>query len=138
MRTVVLAVVLVAFAAPVAGCGRLDRDAVRTEVGKVQSASAEGMLVAREAARGRAFEGFIEIRSAELHSQVQKAEQKLDWTPAETGWNSEAQRTITLATQIQSLLEELHEHPNDRGRAARITQQLEELSKKVDDVSSKL
>src|SRR4051812_21662474 len=69
------------------GCGRLDRDAVRTEVGTIESSSSEGMLVAREAARGRAFEGFVEIRAAELHSQVQKAEEKLDSTPAEDGWN---------------------------------------------------
>jgi hypothetical protein len=81
---------------------------------------------------------LIELRAAELHSQVQKAEEKLDSTPAEPGWNSEAQKAITLAEQVRSLLEQLHEHPNDRARAATLTRQLDELSKKVDDLSSKL
>jgi hypothetical protein len=120
------------------GCGRLDRDAVRTEVGKIESASAEGMLVAREAARGRAFQGFIVIRSAELQSEAEKAQEKLSSTPAEDGWNDEASVASRLAGQIAVGLGGLHQHPHDRHAAAQLAHKLGQIADRADQLSEKL
>jgi hypothetical protein len=128
----------VALAASLCGCGRLDRDAVRTEVDKIQSASGEGMLVAREAARGRAFDAFIEIRAAELQSEVEKADQKLSSTPAEDGWSEQAKRAVGLGGQVRSNLEQLHEHPGDRTSAARLARNLQALWSRVGEVANAL
>jgi hypothetical protein len=129
---------IVPLALLVTACGRLDRDAVRTEVGKIESSGAEGMLLSREAARGRVWPGFVVIHSAELQSQAEKAQEKLNATPAEDGWNNEASEAVTLAGRIADQLGHLHAHPNDRQRADRISQNLADLSKKLDDLSSKL
>jgi hypothetical protein len=136
-RALVLAVALPALAV-LSGCGRLDRDAVRTEVGKIESASAEGTLVAREAARGRAFLGFILIRSAELRSEAEKAQQKLSSTPAEDGWNDEASAATKLAGQIAVGLGALHQHPHDRHAAGQLAHKLGQIADKADQLSEKL
>ena len=134
----ILAAVALAAAVLVTGCGRLDRDAVQSEVETIQSAAAEGMLVAREDARGRSYENFVEIRCAELHSQVQKAEEKLDSTPAEKGYGQAASDAVSLAAQIRTELETLHDHPNDRAVAGQVADALGTLSDKVDKISSNL
>lgn len=128
----------VALAASLCGCGRLDRDAVRTEVDKIESASGEGMLVAHEAARGRAFAPFIEIRAAELQSEVEKADEKLSSTPAEDGLQVQAARAVALGGEVRTRLERLQEHPGDRELAARVTRDLRTLWARVGQVASAL
>jgi hypothetical protein len=43
----------------VAGCGRLDKDAVATKLGTIESAAAEGMLVADQAQRSLRLNRFV-------------------------------------------------------------------------------
>src|SRR5438045_9768401 len=74
------------------GCGRLDKDAVSTELKTLQSSTAEGMLVAREAARSRAPADFIEIRAAELAKQSRNSADALAATPTESGLEQPALR----------------------------------------------
>ena len=74
------------------GCGRLDKDAVSTELKTLQSSTAEGMLVAREAARSRAPADFIEIRTAELAKQSRNSADALAETPTESGLQQAAMR----------------------------------------------
>jgi homoserine kinase len=120
------------------GCGTLDRDAVSTEVDRIGSVSAEGMLLAREAAHGRAFRGFVEIHSAELASQAQKALEKLQNVPAERGLGQAAASAIGFAGQVQDQLDQLHQHPTDRKQAAQVEHELSQISNKVNQLSSKL
>src|SRR5439155_24655825 len=72
------------------GCGRLDKDSVSTELKTLQSATAEGMLVAGQAARSRAPADFIEIRTAELSKQAKNSADALAETPTEHGFQDAA------------------------------------------------
>src|SRR4051795_10168780 len=74
------------------GCGRLDKDAVSTELKTLESSTAEGMLVAREAARSRAPADFVEIRTAELSKQSRNSADALAETPTESGLQQAAMR----------------------------------------------
>src|SRR3954447_10845262 len=71
--------------ASLTGCGRLDKDAVSTELKTLESSTGEGMLVAEQAARSRAPADFIEIRTAELSKQARNAGDALTETPTEQG-----------------------------------------------------
>jgi hypothetical protein len=125
-------------AAVLSGCGTLDRDAVSTYVQRVESDAAEGMLLAHEAARGRAWEEFVELHAAELHRDVQDAEEKLDSTPAEDGAAPLAKQAVSLAARIRSELQSLHDRPTDRALAGRVESHLDELADNADEVESKL
>src|SRR5215212_7571848 len=97
------------------GCGRLDQDSVATELRTLQSSTAEGMLVAQQAARNRAPADFIEIRTAELSKQSQNAAKTLDETPTEAGLQRAAGRGAEIGNRASEILDELHGNPGDDG-----------------------
>jgi hypothetical protein len=132
------AAAIAALALALSGCGTLDRDAVGTEVDRIGSASAEGMLLAHEAAQGRTFSSYVEIHAAELSSQAQKALKKLQDVPAEHGLGHAAGSAIGFAGQVADQLDQLHEHPGDRKVAAGVERELRRVSNQVDQLSSKL
>lgn len=120
------------------GCGRLDRDAVGTYVGTLESSAAEGSLLAHEAAHGRAFRGFVELHAAELHATVEDVEQKLNATPTEAGLSEAAKKAASLAGRVRSQLERLHERPDDRAGAARIQRRLRQASSRLGRIEDSL
>src|SRR2546430_1596998 len=91
-RVAILLLAILAIAS-LTGCGRLDKDAVSTELKTLQSSTAEGMLVAGQAARSRAPADFIEIRTAELSKQSQNSADALAETPTESGLQEAATRS---------------------------------------------
>jgi hypothetical protein len=121
-----------------AACGRLDRDAVQTDVGTVQSAGAEGMLVADQAAQGRAPADFIEIRTAELSKQAEDASTSLAGTPAENGLEQEAVAGAHLGARIADHLDALHRDPGNRALAARTRDLLRALSRRAGRIEDSL
>jgi hypothetical protein len=124
--------VLVAVAAIVpAACGRLDKDAVGTDLGTLQSAGNEGMLVADQAARARAPDSFIEIRSAELTGEAEDASTALAETPAEAGLTEAASEGAHIGARIAAHLDALHKNPDDRALAARVRDHLRDLAKRA-------
>src|SRR2546430_1541007 len=91
-RVAVFALAALALAT-LTGCGRLDKDAVSTDLKTLQSSTAEGMLVAGQAARSRAPADFIEIRTAELSKQSRNQANALAETPTESGLQEAATRS---------------------------------------------
>jgi hypothetical protein len=110
------------------GCGRLDKDSVSTELKTLQSATAEGMLVAGQAARSRAPADFIEIRTAELSKQSQNAADSLAETPTEHGFQEAATRGNEIGNRASQLLDALHSDPGNSDLATNVTHELERLS----------
>jgi hypothetical protein len=121
-----------------AGCGRLDKDAVDTDLGTVRSAGAEGMLVADQAAKGRAPADFIEIRAAELSKQAKEASMSLAGTPTEDGWEHAAIAGAHLGARISDYLDALHGDPANRSLAARARDRLRALSQRAGRVQDSL
>src|SRR3954471_8115201 len=110
--------------ASLTGCGRLDQDAVSTELKTLPSSPAEGMLVAEQAARSRAPADFIEIRTAELSKQSKNAADSLAETPTEHGLQDAARRGNEIGNRASELLDSLHSDPGDSDLAANVTHEL--------------
>jgi len=110
------------------GCGRLDQDAVSTELTTLQSSTAEGMLVAQQAAQNRAPADFIEIRTAELSKQSKGAAETLVETPTESGLQRAASRGAEIGNRASEFLDALHGDPADDGLAREVATELDSLS----------
>jgi hypothetical protein len=114
--------------ASLTGCGRLDKDAVSTDLKTLQSATAEGMLVAGQAARSRAPADFIEIRTAELSKQAKDVADSLAETPTEHGFQDAATRGNEIGNRASELLDSLHSDPGNSDLATNVTHELQTLS----------
>jgi hypothetical protein len=126
-RAVILVAAALALVA-VPGCGRLDKDAVSTELKTLQSATAEGMLVAGQAARSRAPADFIEIRTAELSKQARNSADALAETPTESGLQRAATRGNQIGNRASELLDALHSDPGNENLATNVTHELRSLN----------
>src|SRR3954454_4237528 len=126
-RVAPIACVVLATAA-LTGCGRLDKDAVSTELKTLESSTAEGMLVAGQAARSRAPADFIEIRTAELSKQSKNSADALAETPTEQGLQRAATRGNEIGNRASELLDSLHSDPGNSNLAKDVESQLQVLS----------
>jgi hypothetical protein len=135
-----VAILLLAIAAvaSLTGCGRLDKDAVSTDLKTLQSATAEGMLVAGQAARSRAPADFIEIRTAELSKQAQDTADSLAETPTEHGLQDAANRGNEIGNRASALLDSLHSDPGNSDLATNVTHELEHLSNEASSAEESL
>jgi hypothetical protein len=142
-RPLVLARVAIFFLAAVVlasltGCGRLDKDAVSSDLKTLQSSTAEGMLVAGQAARSRAPADFIEIRTAELSKQSRNMANALAETPTEHGFQDAANRGNEIGNRASELLDALHSDPGNSNLATNVTNELRALHDKAGAVESSL
>jgi hypothetical protein len=136
-RVVILFVAAVGIAS-LTGCGRLDKDAVSTDLKTLQSATAEGTLVAGQAARSRAPADFIEIRTAELSKQAQNTADALAETPTEHGLQDAANRGNEIGNRASALLDSLHSDPGNSNLATNVNHELEHLSNEASSVEESL
>ena len=120
------------------GCGRIDRDAVSTDLKTLQSATAEGMLVAEQAARSRAPADFVEIRTAELSKQAKDTADALAETPTEQGLKDAAKRGNEIGNRASDLLDSLHSDPGNSNLAMNVTHELGNLSDEAESVGASL
>jgi hypothetical protein len=120
------------------GCGRLDKDAVSTDLKTLQSATAEGMLVAGQAARSRAPADFIEIRTAELSKQAKDTADALAGTPTESGFQDAAKRGNEIGNRASELLDSLHSDPGNSDLATNVTHELGTLSGEAEKAEASL
>ncbi len=120
------------------GCGRLDKDAVSTELRTLQSSTAEGMLVAEQAARSRAPADFIEIRTAELSKQSKNSADALAENPTEQGLQSAATRGNQIGNRASAILDALHSDPGNPDLARNVAAELRSLSHEAGKVDSSL
>jgi hypothetical protein len=120
------------------GCGRLDRDAVSTELKTLQSSTGEGMLVAQQAARSRAPADFIEIRTAELSKQSKNAADALAQAPTESGLQDAASRGNQIGNRAAELLDALHGDPGNSNLATNVVVGLRSLHAQSGDVENSL
>jgi hypothetical protein len=120
------------------GCGRLDKDAVSTELKTLQSSTAEGRLVADQAARSRAPADFIEIRTAELSKQSKNAADALAGTPTEHGFQEAAVRGNEIGNRASELLDALHSDPGNSNLATNVAHELSSLSDRASSAEASL
>jgi hypothetical protein len=122
----------------ITGCGRLDKDAVSTELKTLRSATAEGMLVAGQAARSRAPADFVEIRTAELSKQSRNSADALAETPTEQGLQRAAIRGNEIGNRASEILDSLHSDPGNANLARNVESELRSLSDQANGVEAAL
>jgi hypothetical protein len=142
-RPLVIARVALLFLAAVAavsatGCGKLDKDSVSTELKVLESSTAEGMLVAQQAAQNRAPADFVEIRTAELSKQSRDAAETLVGTPTESGLQRAASRGADIGNRASEVLDALHGNPADDGLAKNVATELDSLRQEAGQVGASL
>ena len=127
MRLAALALTVI-LAAGCGGGGTLSEKALTKENETVQSAAAEGALLASDIARGRTTEPFARIHAEKLTEQAKKAAEALRSGKPAAGLDDERRRAVSDAEMVERALEELHAEPGNRELARRVGSQLEELS----------
>ena len=120
------------------GCGRLDRDAIQSELSTVESAANEGMLVAQQASQARAPDNFVELRTAELGKEAKKAYEKLSGIPAEGDLLGPERDGAQVAARVARLLLTLHYHSENRQLAAVIAKQTQRLGERAAAIEDSL
>jgi hypothetical protein len=137
VRVVILIVGVIAVGS-LSACGRLDKDAVSTELKTLGSSTGEGMLVANEAAQSRAPADFIEIRTAELSKVSQDSADALAETPTESGFQEAAMEGNRIGNRAAALLDALHSDPGNSNLARNVTRELRTLHQQAGDAEESL
>jgi hypothetical protein len=135
---VALLLLAAAVAISATGCGKLDKDSVSTELKTLQSSTAEGMLVAQQAAQNRAPADFVEIRTAELSKQSSDAAETLVETPTESGLQRSASRGADIGNRAAEVLDALHGDPADDGLAKNVATELDSLRQEAGELEQSL
>ena len=124
--------------ASVTGCGRLDKDAVSTELKTLQSSTGRGEARRRPAARSRAPADFIEIRTAELSKRSKNVADALAGTPTERGFQEAASNGNRIGNRASELLDALHSDPGNSNLATNVTVELRALHQQAGAAESSL
>jgi hypothetical protein len=135
---VAILVLAVLAASSLTACGRLDKDAVSTDLKTLESSTGEGMLVAGQAARSRAPADFIEIRTAELSKQSRDVADALAETPTESGFQEAATEGNRIGNRTAEVLDSLHSDPGNPNLATNVARELRELHEQAGDVGESL
>jgi hypothetical protein len=132
-----------AFAAAVvfslSGCGGpMQPEELGRSVDTLSSSASEGALIARDLARNRTKNTFARVRMRELGETVDHEAEKLsDATPQESirGKKTEA---VKLAEDISDALGKVQVSIDNRARAVQAAADLDDLSKRAEDLSNGL
>ena len=113
------------------GCGgsaTLTEKTLQKQDERVQSAAAEGELLASDVARDRTTEPFARTHSGDLADQAKAVAEKIRETEAAPGLEGERRQVLTRATRVERALEQLHASPTDQELARRVEAQLGRLA----------
>jgi hypothetical protein len=122
---------LVLLVLPTAACGgggTLSTRAFQKQAESLQSLAAEGGLVARGMADGRATGTFVSVQSEYLGNAARKIETDLGSAQASGSLEQKRKSALRLASRITDELGELHRAPDDRALAERLALDLRDAA----------
>jgi hypothetical protein len=131
MRRFVPFAVLVAAAAPLAGCGGpITPGELSRSIGTLESTAAEGALLAKDVAGDRTKATFARVHARDLSDVVDHEAEKLNDAQADEA-NVAAAKTdaVDLADRIGTALGQIQIAPGDEPGARKAEQALNRLSK---------
>ena len=122
-----------------AGCGGpMEPQELARSVQTLESAASEGALLAHDVARNRTKATFVRVHSRDLSETVDHEAEKLsDATPQEaiSGKKTEA---VKLAEDISNALGEVQVSVDNRERATKAAGDLDDLSRRAEELSKSL
>jgi hypothetical protein len=117
MRAKIALGVLVAFTAPLSGCGQETRHDVRISIEQIASIAAEGAIMADDLSRGRTKTTFVRVHGQDLSSQAEHEAEKLNDAPVAPEIEGRIQHAIKLSGDIGGVIDDMRVSPNDRHQA---------------------
>jgi hypothetical protein len=117
MRRVAAAGLIVALAAPLAGCGRETRHDVRAAVEQLGSIAGEAALMGDDLARNRTKTTYLRAHGEELSSQAEHEAEKLSDAPVDPDLHKPIDRAIELSSDIGGAIDDMRVSPNDHALA---------------------
>jgi len=135
---------LVALAASVtvmaAGCGGpMQASELKDSVGTLSSSSAEGRLLATDAAADRTKTTFVRAHARDLSDTVEHEAEKLADAQAENASvGARKGEAVRLAAQIGASLGQLQSPPSDEATASRVAKDLGDLNSRAQRLEDSL
>ena len=99
------------------GHGELDAGALSQQAKSLQSVSAEGALLAHDAASGKSTGVYSGEHSAELRGAAAQIAASLEAATTTPGLDPKRRRLAVLATQVTSYLDRIRDAPGSEDRA---------------------
>jgi hypothetical protein len=122
-----------------AGCGGdIRQDELNRSIKQVQSAAADGQLLATGVVEDRTKATFVRAHARELTEEVDHEAEKLNDASAERALANEKQRAVDLADEVSSALGQLQISPQDQAVARKARQDLRELGDRAQRLRDEL
>jgi molybdopterin biosynthesis enzyme len=136
MATRIFLALLLAIAVSACADGdQLTEKALEKQTEAVQSAAAEGALLARDASAGRSTAAFTRVHSDALAAQARSVAKKLASAEPSPALEDERLRSLRLAEAVLENLARLGDTTDDRREAGRIALRLEQEAKAAEQLA---
>jgi hypothetical protein len=117
------------------GGGEVTADSLKKDAEAVQSAAAEGALLAADAAEGRTAGPFLRVHAEELAAETAKVARKLEQAQARGAVQAKARKAFRLARDVEEALTRLAGEPDDRTTARRLRSRLEGFARAAEELA---
>src|SRR4051794_15278154 len=120
------------------GCGPLGQEGLQREIESIQSAAAEGALVADGVAGDGTKTTFVRVHTGELAGAVEQSSEKLNDATLDPRLRPDANAAIGLADKVSGDLDDLEISPDDRAQAAQIAAELRRVADRAGRLAGSL
>jgi hypothetical protein len=129
---------LAACALLLGGCGPMNADELRREVGTIHSTAAEASVLADQIAAQRTKRTFARVQARNLADAADhSAERLIDSSPAQ-GLEPQLQRAISLAEDVSDAAGSLEVAPDDAVAAGHAADRLRDLAQQTDELAGSI
>jgi hypothetical protein len=133
-----IGLVLLSLCLGLGGCDPFNRDEFKHELDTLHSVSAEGGLLAGQVAKQDSQTAFVRVQAGHLASTADARAEKLTDADVPAELQAQVQRTISLAGDISSQLQDLEFSPGDASKATQVQNKLRALTGAIDRVAAGL
>jgi hypothetical protein len=120
------------------GCDPFNRDEFKHELDTLHSVSAEGGLLAGQVVKQDTRTAFVRVQAGHLASTADARAEKLTDADVPADLRPQVERTISLAEEISSQLQDLEFSPGDASKASQVQNKLRGLTGAIDRVEASL
>jgi hypothetical protein len=141
MSAVIRCVVVATLACSVlllAGCDPLDKNELRREVETIQSISAEGSLLAQQAAMNRTKLTYLRVHSQELADEAEETAEKLKDAEVQQSIKPQLGEAVNLAMEESDALGQLEVSGGDEPQARAAEAALDKVTDRTKQLTDQL
>jgi hypothetical protein len=121
-----------------AGCDPLDKNELRREVETIQSISAEGSLLAQQAAMNRTKLTYLRVHSQELADEAEETAEKLKDAEVQQSIKPQLGEAVNLAMEESDALGQLEVSGGDEPQARAAEAALDKVTDRTKQLTDQL